>query len=295
MAKYIQSTMREELADFLRRRRDALSPEVVGLRADDRRRTPGLRRDEVARLASMSTNYYERLEQGRGPQPSAAILASLASALRLDPGERGYLYRLAGHAEPAAPQPDGFVDPRLLSVMRAVAATSPAFVTDDLATIVAQNDLHGTLFGRVTGLAGWERNMFWCWFVSRRWRRSVLDAPAQQEAIGRAYVAHLRVIIAQRDYDVAAMALVADLRAASAEFSRMWDEHQVSAPYRSTVSVLNERVGRLDFDYAVMESAQSRQRLHTLHAVSGTTTQLRLTTLVEPARDGTVAISAVHG
>ncbi|HEX6352659.1 helix-turn-helix transcriptional regulator [Actinophytocola sp.] len=152
-----EHTMREELADFLRRRRDALSPHTVGLRVDRRRRTPGLRRDEVARLANMSTNYYERLEQGRGPQPSAAILAGLTRALRLDPDERGYLYRLAGHAAPAEAKPDGFVDPRLLSVMRAVAATSPAFIADDLATVVAQNELHTTLFGHVTGLPAGRR------------------------------------------------------------------------------------------------------------------------------------------
>jgi hypothetical protein len=150
-----------------------------------------------------------------------------------------------------------------------------------LATVVAQNELHVTLFGRVTGLAGWESNMFWCWFGSGRWRRTVVDSPARQDAIGRAYVAYLRVVVAQRNYDATAMALVDDLRAASAEFSRMWDEHQVSTSYGSTVSVLDERVGRLDFDYALMVSSQSRQRLHTLHAVPGTSTQQRLTKLIE--------------
>ena len=290
MPKDIQATMRHELADFLRRRRDALSPAVVGLRGGQRRRTPGLRRDEVAHLANMSANYYERLEQGRGPQPSAAILAGLANALRLDPDERGYLYRLAGHAAPAVSKPDGVVDPRLLSVMRAVGATSPAFVTDDLATVVAQNELHVTLFGRVAGLDGWEGNMFWCWFGSGRWR-TVLDSPARQEAIGRAYVAYLRVIVVQRDYDAVATALVDDLRAVSGEFARMWDEHQVSTSYGSTVSVLDGRVGRLDFDYALMVSSQSRQRLHTLHAVPGTSTQQRLNRLIE--RD--IHVSTVRG
>lgn len=297
MPKDIQETMRHELADFLRRRREAMSPAVAGLRAGARRRTPGLRRDEVARLANMSTNYYERLEQGRGPQPSAAILAGLVRALRLDPDERGYLYRLAGHAAPVVSKPDGFVDPRLLSVMRAVASTSPAFIADDLATVVAQNELHVMLFGRVAGLDGWEGNMFWCWFASGRWR-SVLNSPAQQESIGRAYVAYLRVIVAQRSYDAAALALVADLRAASAEFSQLWDEHQVSTSYSSTVSVLDDRVGRLDFDYALMVSTQSRQRLHSLHAVPGTTTQLRLARLVEradgaPATDRQSVVTAV--
>lgn len=294
MPKDIQATMRYELADFLRRRREALSPAVAGLRAGQRRRTPGLRRDEVAHLANMSTNYYERLEQGRGPQPSAAILAGLSRALRLDSAERGYMYRLAGHAAPAVPKPDGFVDPRLRSVMAAVAATTPAFISDDLATIVAQNELHVTLFGQVTGLGGWESNMFWRWFGSGLWR-TVLDSPGRQEAIGRAYVAYLRVIVAQRDYDAAAVALVDDLREASDEFSRMWEEHRVSTPYNSTVSVRNDRVGRLDFDFAIMESSYSRQRLHTLHAVPGTSTQPRLTRLVELARDGVSHVSTVRG
>ncbi|MEU7424572.1 helix-turn-helix transcriptional regulator [Streptomyces sp. NPDC040750] len=279
MRENAESATREALADFLRRRRDALSPEVVGLQSGQRRRTPGLRRDEVARLANMSTTYYERLEQGRGPQPSAAILAGLASALRLTPDGRAYLYLLAGRTEPAVADPDGGVDPQLLSVMRAVAATSPAFVVDDLATVAAQNDLHSTLFGHVAGLPGWEGNMFWCWFGSGRWRRSVLNSAEHQEAIGRGYVGYLRVIVAERGYDPAAATLVADLRGASAEFSRMWDEHQVSSAPAPIVSVLDDRVGRLDFDYALMLGTRTRQRLFSLHAVPGTLTQQRLTRL----------------
>ncbi|MFJ9815384.1 helix-turn-helix transcriptional regulator [Streptomyces sp. NPDC101151] len=279
MPENTESTTREALADFLRRRRDALSPEMVGLQTGQRRRTPGLRRDEVARLANMSTTYYERLEQSRGPQPSAAILAGLARALRLGPDERAYLYLLAGRTEPTVAKPDGVVDPELLSVMRAVAATSPAFVVDDLATVTAQNELHTTLFGLVAGLPGWEGNMFWCWFCSGRWRRPVLNSAEHQEAIGRNYVAYLRVIVAERGYDTAAAALVADLRMASTEFTRMWDEHQVSRAPAPMVSVLDDRVGRLDFDYALMMSSRSRQRLFSLHAVPGTPTQLRLTRL----------------
>lgn len=273
-------TMRETLADFLRRRRDALSPQAVGLQVGPRRRTPGLRRDEVARLANMSATYYERLEQGRGPQPSTAILAGLARALRLDPDERAYLHLLAGRAEPAAP--DSAVDNRLLSVMQAIEATSPAFAADDLATILAQNELHTTLFGPVAGLPGWEGNLFWCWFVSHRWRRTMLNPPDQQEAIGRAYVAGLRVVAAERGYDAAATALVGRLEAGSAEFARMWNEHRVSKPSSSMiVTVVDERVGRLDFDHALLIGPRSRQRLHSLHAASGTPTRQRVSRLLE--------------
>jgi transcriptional regulator with XRE-family HTH domain len=275
-----QSTMRDELGDFLRRRREALSPVGAGLLAGGRRRTPGLRRDEVANLANMSTNYYERLEQGRGPQPSAAILAGLATAFRLAPDERDYLYRLAGHAAPPPPAPDHGADPELLFVMRALAPTSPAFVTDDLGTVVAQNDLHTALFGRLAGMPGWEGNQLWRWFTSPRWRL-LMAPPDEHEDTGRAFVANLRASVAERNHDAAALTLVADLRVASTEFSRMWDEHLVRSPNCTVMSVPDHRVGRLDFDCAVVMSPRSRQRLITLEAVPGTATQQRLTRLVD--------------
>jgi transcriptional regulator with XRE-family HTH domain len=289
-----QSTTRHELADFLRRRREALSPAMVGVRAGGRRRTPGLRRDEVARLANMSTNYYERLEQGRGPQPSAGILAGLADALLLSPDERDYLYRLAGHATPPAPRTDDVVDPELLFVMRALAPTSPAFITDDLATVVAQNELHVTLFGRLAGLPGWEGNQIWRWFTSPRWRL-LMGPPTQHEEISRAFVANLRASVAERDHDAAALALVADVRAASAEFSRMWEEHLVRAPNCATMTVPDHRVGRLEFDCAVVMSPRSRQRLATLEAVPGTATRQRLARLVELVRHDAIHVSTVPG
>ncbi|MEV4058116.1 helix-turn-helix transcriptional regulator [Amycolatopsis sp. NPDC049688] len=285
MRENSESAMRETLADFLRRRRDALSPRAVGLQAGPRRRTPGLRRDEVARLASMSATYYERLEQGRGPQPSTGILAGLARALRLDPDERAYLHLLAGHAEPPVVASDRVVDSRLLSVMQAIEATSPAFAADDLATVLAQNELHTTLFGPVAGLPGWEGNLFWCWFVSHRWRRIMVNPPDQQEAIGRAYVAALRVVVAERGHDPAATTLVGRLRAASAEFARMWEEHRVSKPASSPiVTVVDERVGQLDFDHALLVGPRSRQRLYSLHAASGTPTRQRVSRLIELVR-----------
>src|SRR5918996_2579454 len=91
----------EAMAAFLRRRREQLQPADVGLSGGARRRAPGLRREEVAQLASMSTDYYSRLEQQRGPRPSTSMLASLARGLRLSLDERDYLFRLAGYTAPA--------------------------------------------------------------------------------------------------------------------------------------------------------------------------------------------------
>src|SRR4051812_1183660 len=191
------ATTRSEFGAFLRRRRETLRPGGGGVGPGARRGTPGLRRDEVAALANMSTNYYARLEQARAPWPSAPMLASMSRALRLTAEERGYLYRLAGQAPPAPVEPPDEVDPGLSSVLSALAATTPAFISDDLGTVVAQNTLNVELFGDFGAAAGRDTNVVWRWFTSPRWRsrlRSV--SAAEEEATGLSYVADLRATLA---------------------------------------------------------------------------------------------------
>src|SRR6185436_16037869 len=108
---------RAQLADFLRRRREALQPEDVGLSRGPRRRTAGLRREEVAALCDMSVDYYSRLEQQRGPQPSEQMIAAIARGLRLTLDERDYLFRLAGHTAPARAQRTDHVSPGMLRIL----------------------------------------------------------------------------------------------------------------------------------------------------------------------------------
>ncbi|WP_078849923.1 helix-turn-helix transcriptional regulator [Streptomyces sp. NRRL F-5126] len=268
---------RVELGQFLRRRREGLRPEDLGLDPGSRRRTPGLRRGEVAAMASMSEAYYESLEQARGPQPSVSMLASLATALRMTPDERRHLYLLAGQAAPTSAEPPGHVDPGLSYTLDAVAATTPAFISDDLSNVVAQNPLNVALFGSFAGRPGREPNLTWHWFTSPTWRSVLRSAsPQEEEATGLSYVADLRAVVAQRGHDPAAAALVGDLRGASAEFAAMWDRHQVSTLHCSTKTVLDQRVGRLDLDCVVLASPLSRQRLLLLQPVPGTPTAERL-------------------
>ncbi|WP_433113453.1 helix-turn-helix domain-containing protein [Micromonospora sp. CA-246542] len=113
---------RDWLGEFLRRRREALSPMEAGLPSLRRRRTPGLRREEVAALANVSAAYYERLEQARGPRPSVGVLTGIAAALRLTETEKAHLFRLAGHLAPPPwdPQPEP-VDPGLAYLLRIAA------------------------------------------------------------------------------------------------------------------------------------------------------------------------------
>src|ERR1700753_4347073 len=118
---------REDLADFLRRRRESLSPDDVGLPAGRRRRTAGLRREEVAGLAAMSTDFYARIEQRRGSRPSEATVAALARALRLTLDERDHLFHLAGYEPPARGIRSDHVSPPLLRILDHIEA--PAQVT----------------------------------------------------------------------------------------------------------------------------------------------------------------------
>ena len=244
------------MADFLRRRREALTPEAAGIRVLDRRRTPGLRRDEVAERANMSAVYYERLERGRGPVPSASMLGGIARALRLTADECAYLYRLAGQAAPPTGEPSGFVDPGLADAMAAVAATVAAAIVDELGTVVAQNRLNETLFGAMAGTG----NIVWRWFTEPAWR--AWQEPAEQHAeTGRAYVADLRAVLGRRAGDPVARRFVADLREASPEFAAIWDEHPVAVLRCPPKRIADERVGLLDLECSVMLSPLSSQRL----------------------------------
>ena len=227
----------------------------------------------------MSAAYYERLEQGRGPRPSAAVVAGMAQALRLTADERDHLYTLAGQAQPVDCEERDFVDPGLEYVLRAVEGSTPAFITDDLGTVVAQNLLNVEVFGRFAGLAGREANIIWRWFTSPPWRE-LLGPPDQHEDTGLSYVADLRATLARRGHDPEATGLISDLQAASAEFAEMWERHVVSALHCATKVVHDRRVGRLDLDCAVLTSPFSQQRLLLMQPVPGTPTGERLEALL---------------
>src|SRR6202012_1928423 len=153
---------RAALADFLRRRREALRPADVGIPVTARRRTPGLRREDVAALAAMSTDYYTRLEQRRGPQPSEQMLNSLARALRLTSDERDYLFTLAGHTAPGPGGSAAHVPPALLRVLDRLDDT-PALILSNLGETLVQNRLAAALLGDQTGHTGLARSEIYRW------------------------------------------------------------------------------------------------------------------------------------
>ena len=155
---------RGQLADFLRRRRERLTPADVGLSVGLRRRTPGLRREEVAQLASVSTDYIARLEQSRGPQPSTQVLAALARALRLTDGERNHLFYLAGRTPPASHRSNAHVSPGLLHLLDHL-TDSAADVLSDLGETLVQNAAATALHGDDSHHEGLDRYLIWRWFT----------------------------------------------------------------------------------------------------------------------------------
>lgn len=190
---------REQLADFLRHRREALQPEDVGLARGARRRTNGLRREEVALLASMSTDYYTRLEQQRGPQPSEPMLAAIARALRLTSAERDHLYRLAGHTPPARTCRSDHVSPAMLRVLDRL--DTPAQVMTDLAETLVQNPMAVALLGDESrfALGSLERSRFYRWFTDPQER--AIHADDEHDRISRSYASALRVAMGRHPDD----------------------------------------------------------------------------------------------
>ncbi|MEO3769284.1 helix-turn-helix transcriptional regulator [Micromonospora sp. B9E7] len=258
---------RTELGDFLRARRQALRPADVGLPSRGRRRTPGLRREEVALLASLSVDYYERLEQSRNSNPSEALLGSLARALRLSVDERDYLYRLAGHPAPTPSTLSGYVDPAMMFLLDAL-TTVPAHVIDHRTAILAQNTLSRALLGSWTDGDARHSNVTWRWFTHPESR--ALNVPEEHEAIGRGYVADLRAAAASIGPDPVADQLIADLTIASAEFAQYWSDMQV-APLQATRKILvHPQAGRLDVQCDFVLSTTTGQRLVIFRPQPGT-------------------------
>src|ERR1700678_2095711 len=146
---------RAELAEFLRARRARLSPREAGLPETGRRRTPGLRRQEVAQLAGMSVDYYIRLEQARGPHPSRQVLSALARALMLTADERDYLFRIAGESPPVVAGPGREITPGIRYLLDSMPET-PAYVVDAAYNILAWNQLATFFIGDPAGHTDWK-------------------------------------------------------------------------------------------------------------------------------------------
>jgi transcriptional regulator with XRE-family HTH domain len=239
-----QQVRRQELASFLRSRRERISPERAGLPITGRRRTPGLRREEVAQLAGVGVTWYTWLEQGRDINVSEQVLAAIAGTLRLDPYERAHLYTLAGHPEPPMDRECKAIPGAILAMSRQLEPI-PAAVINSRFDLLAWNRTYEQLVGGVDHLPFEGRNWLLLVFTSPRWRASILD---WEDAAGR-LVARFRAGMAAHAAESNWKGLVRQLRQESPDFERLWDQHDVRGPENFTKRYLHPDVGLLTLDY----------------------------------------------
>jgi transcriptional regulator with XRE-family HTH domain len=254
---------RTALADFLRRRREALRPADVGIPVTARRRTPGLRREDVAALAAMSTDYYTRLEQQRGPQPSEQMLSSLARALRLTSDERDYLFLLAGHTAPAPVGAAAHVPPALLRVLDRLDDT-PALILSNLGETLVQNQLAAALLGDRTGYTGLARSEIYRWFTDPDERLRYPDSDRGRQS--RAQVANLRAAYGSMGPQSRAGELVRALQKASPEFAGLWERHEVARRFEDHKVLVHPELGPIELDCQVLFTEDQSQALLVLTA-----------------------------
>ncbi|MBL7255684.1 helix-turn-helix transcriptional regulator [Paractinoplanes lichenicola] len=249
---------REELADFLRRRREAIRPAEAGLAEGPRRRTAGLRREEVAMLAGMSSDYVVRLEQGRSSQPSTQMLGALARALRLSDDERDHLFHLAGHQPPPAESSSRLARQGLVRMLDLLGDTV-AMVLSDLGETLAQSRGSLLLGGVQTGLTGDRRFHIYRWFTEPAIR--ALHPVEEHDHLSRATVADLRAVAGRRHDDPSLVRLIAHLSEESEEFRARWSEHEVGVRRADRKTFLDPRVGPLVMDCETLMTPDQRQML----------------------------------
>ncbi|MEC0226413.1 helix-turn-helix transcriptional regulator [Paenibacillus alba] len=218
------NTRLDELAQFLRTRRARISPEQAGLPNEGRRRTPGLRRGEVAQLSGVSVDWYTWLEQARNIQVSAQVLENIARALQLDSNERKHLFLLALQQLPADLTPAENTISLTLQNFLDLQGTSPAYVTDQRLNIVAWNKAANLIYGDYGAMSRRERNTVWRTFTSQ-YVRELLQGNWETHARHR--LANFRANYGKFAGDPWWLELIGDLNQVSAEFRAWWPQHDV--------------------------------------------------------------------
>jgi hypothetical protein len=197
----------------------------------------------VALLCHMSSDYYARLEQERGPQPSLQMLASIAQGLHLSLDERDHLFRLAGHTPPARGGDSEHVSPGVLRVLDRLTDT-PAEVVTTVGVTLRQNPLGVALTGDTTGFTGPARSLAYRWFTDPAARR--LHLSEDHDFLSRLYASHARAAVTHGGPRSAVAHLSALLLTESAEFRALWEQHEVGLQPREVKRFVHPQVGRLD-------------------------------------------------
>jgi transcriptional regulator with XRE-family HTH domain len=274
---------REELADFLRHRREALRPEDVGLPNGGRRRTPGLRREEVAQLAGVGTTWYTWLEQGRDVRASLDVLEALSRALRLDQAERSHLIMLGrGEEAPPCKSPVERVSPTLRRLIGNL-GPNPAYIIGRRWDYLAWNDAAVALLGDLGAVPRAARNHAWLTFTDPARREMFTDWARSS----RTLVAKFRADSARHLGDPEFESLIAALRRSSPEFARAWDRHEVSRSGEGRKDLRHPGAGMMSFSHAVFHPVEKLdQRLVLYSPLPENETEAKLARLMSSRATG---------
>jgi transcriptional regulator with XRE-family HTH domain len=249
---------RTELGTALRTWRDRVRPEEVGLPSGGRRRSPGLRREELAGIAGISVDYLVRLEQGRSGNPSPQVLASLARALRLTEAERDLLYVCARVAPPTATVVSRHISPGLHRILEHLADT-PVGVHTATWELVLANPLWQALFAEPERPAGRERNLIWRFFIHEY--SNIARTSTEYERFARTMVADLRDAAARYTDDRELRAMIADLRVRSDWFAELWNSYTVARQISDRKTVLSPTVGPVTVDCDILTAPDTDLRI----------------------------------
>ncbi|MFE3523152.1 helix-turn-helix transcriptional regulator [Streptomyces sp. NPDC059161] len=242
----------QELAAFLRTRRERLDPRDFGLPSRRQaRRTPGLRREEVAELAGVSTDYVVRLEQGRGLRPSADVVEALARALRLAPDERAYLFNLAQQRPRNADKAATTAAPQLARLVTDLSPL-PAMLMNHRYDILAWNSEMTRLLLDFGTLPPSQRNAMWLCLMHPEIREFYVD----RERVVREGVAHLRAAWAAHPQDQALTDRIAEFATADEEFARLWAERDIKVNGRGRKVLRHPDLGVIAVDFEVLVPLQ---------------------------------------
>jgi transcriptional regulator with XRE-family HTH domain len=264
---------RTGLAQFLRQRRESLQPEDVGMPRGQRRRTSGLRREEVAALCHMSTDYYSRLERQRGPRPSEQMVASIAQGLHLSLDERDHLFRLAGHHPPTRGASSEHVGPGLLRIFDRLTDT-PAEIVTELGETLRQTPLGVALTGDATRYTGPARSFGFRWFTDPSTR--ALYVAEDHDQLSRLYASGLRELVVRRGPGSRAADLAEQLTASSAEFRELWQQHEVGIRPPDPKRFQHPQLGVLELSCQTMLDPDQSHLLLVYTAVPGSESHTKL-------------------
>ncbi|CAL9591723.1 hypothetical protein SUDANB121_05270 [Nocardiopsis dassonvillei] len=257
------------LGRALRHWRDRTDPAELGLPHGGVRRAPGLRREELARLAGLSVDYVVRLERGRATAPSTQVLASLARALRLTEAERDHLYLLADRVPPTSGQVSQHVPPSVQRFLDRLDG-SPLSVHDAAWNLISFNPLWAALMGDPSPWRGKERNIAWRHFTHQPTR--VTHTPEQQDRFETALVSDLRSSAVRYPEDTGLTELINGLRTTSDRFGDLWDSHSVGFHTTDSKTVHHPSLGSVTVDCDTLTVPGNDLRIAVCSPPSGTAT-----------------------